>query len=243
MRRWSAMILAMAASIDGCEPTSSSMARRSASESGRHRAGWRRGRLLHLRQPLRRLGYSLDGADVDEGGELGMRLSPLGERRFEAPGPILAQPDCPAAGVGFTSRHLDQPFALENLQIARQRRRIEARALRQRAERIVGRGRDLRHQPELSDAQLRRLHMVRQELGQPARGKPRVPNSARLDRGARVGHELLFRREPCIAGHSMHIQYLYLQWKGEFMLDAPESRYGLADPKAAAALTGREFLQ
>jgi len=27
------------------------------------------------------------------------------------------------------------------------------------------------------------------------------------------------------------------------MLDAPESRYGLADPKAAAALTGREFLQ
>ena len=27
------------------------------------------------------------------------------------------------------------------------------------------------------------------------------------------------------------------------MLDAPKSRYGLADPKAAAALTGREFLQ
>ena len=99
------------------------MARRSASESGCHRAGWRRGRLLPLGQPLRRLGDSLDGVDVDEGGERGMRLSPLGERRFEAPGALLGRPDRSATGVGFVGRHLDQPFALENLQIARQRRR------------------------------------------------------------------------------------------------------------------------
>src|SRR5208337_4801855 len=199
---------------------------------------------LPSRQPLRRLGDALHGADVDEGGELGVRLAPLGERRFEAPCALLGQPDGPAAGVACVGRRLDQPFALQHLQIARQRRRIKARALRQRAERIVARRGDLRHEPELSDAELRRLHVVGQELGQPARGEACVPDGARLNRGADVGHELLFQREPCIAGHSMHIHYLYLQWKGDDD-HARHRRVPLrrADPEAIAALTGTDFLQ
>jgi len=47
---------------------------------------------------------------------------------------------------------LDQPFALERAQIARQGRLLEAGSLGERTEPVIGDGGDLGHQPELRDA-------------------------------------------------------------------------------------------
>ena len=68
----------------------------------------------------------------------GMRPAPDRDCRLQPPRPGLGQPHRPAPQIGLDRGDLDQPLALERAQIARQRRLLEARALGQRAQRVVG---------------------------------------------------------------------------------------------------------
>ena len=89
---------------------------------------------------------------------------------FEAQRAFFRQPHGAAARVLVAGGDLDQSGRLEHLQVARQRRLVEAGALGERAERIVLRRGDLGHQPELGEAQARALHPPVEEAGDAARG-------------------------------------------------------------------------
>ena len=67
-----------------------------------------------------------------------MRFPPDRDRRFEAARALFRQPDRAPALIVLRDGDFDQPRGFQAAQIARQRRLIEPRALRKRAERIVG---------------------------------------------------------------------------------------------------------
>ena len=100
-----------------------------------------------------------------------MRFPPDRDRGFEAARALFRQPDRAPALIVLRDGDFNEPGCFQAAQIARQRRLIEPRAFRQRAERIVGSGCDLRHQAELGEAQSAVLDALLEEIGDAACGK------------------------------------------------------------------------
>ncbi len=77
---------------------------------------------------------------IDPLGERGVCVPPDRQRRFQRMGAFFRQPDRAAAQILAGDGDFDQARRFQSAQISRQRRLIEAGALRERAERVVGRG-------------------------------------------------------------------------------------------------------
>jgi hypothetical protein len=120
-----------------------------------------------------------------------MRFTPDRDRRFEPARTLFRQPDRAPALIVLRDGDFDQPRGFQAAQIARQRRLIEPRALRKRAERIVGSGHDLRHQAELGKAQSAVLDTLLEEIGDAACGKAARVAGAAGNRRLGVAHESL----------------------------------------------------
>ncbi len=82
-----------------------------------------------------------------------MGFAPDRNRRFQTPRARLREPDRAAALIVLRNRDFDEPGGFQAAQIARQGRLIEPGAPGERAERVVGGRRDLRHQAELREAE------------------------------------------------------------------------------------------
>src|SRR5947209_13407984 len=133
-----------------------------------------------------------------------MGAAPDRDRLLELPRTGLGEPHHPSTQIALDDRDLDQALALERAQIARQRRLIEAGALRQCTQGVVRSHGDLRHQAELRGRQPEIRHFPVEEVADAARGEPAVPARALIDERAGICQER-FSRLP----QATH-RYMYL---------------------------------
>src|SRR5581483_8045365 len=142
--------------------------------------------------------------------ELRLRLAPERQRRFEPARASFGEPHGAAAEIALDRGDLDEISAFERAQVARQRRLIEPGAAGERAQRVVTRGGDLRHEPQLRRGEAGRRELAIEELADAPRRQAAVPAGAGFHQRAGVLAQRLSRL-PRGARHSMVLQYLYLQ--------------------------------
>lgn len=164
--------------------------------------------LLALEQLLRRRAEPQRQAWVEPFAERRVRLAPDRDRRLQAPRALLREPHGTAALVAFGDRDLDEADRFQSAQVARQSRLIEPGAFGERAERVVGSGRDLRHQAELGDAETAPGHAFFQKIGDPPRREPARPAGAHRHGGACVTDESRGQGLRSAGHDCMYIQHL-----------------------------------
>ena len=116
------------------------------------------------------------------------------------------QPNGSFAQVLFDDGNLDKAGVFEGAKISGQSGLLQARSLSQPSDRIVLGRSDMRHQTELSDAQVRRPHLGLQEMRDATRGKANVGAGAVFDDVARVGNERSWRGSIALRHNYMYIQ-------------------------------------
>ncbi len=127
--------------------------------------------------------------DIDQPAQGRMGLPVHRKRGFEGSRSLLGEPNSPPPKVIFDNGNLDQAVPLQAAQIAGEGRLIEPRSQSQSPQRVIPRRRDLRHKPELSDAEPGWLHPLIQELCDAPRSEPGIPAGAGFDCGFRLSNE------------------------------------------------------
>jgi hypothetical protein len=118
-----------------------------------------------------------------------MSPPPGWDGRLQTPRAFLRQPDGAPAQILLDDRDLDEAVSFERTQSPGQCRLVEARAFGQCPDRIVPCRRNMGHEAELSDAQIRLLHPRFQEARDPPGGQPDVQSCADTSRLLRVGDQ------------------------------------------------------
>src|SRR5262249_14471488 len=144
--------------------------------------------------------------------QVGIRLAPERNGCFQPARTGLREPDGAAPQIAFDRRDLHQAAALQRAQIARQRRLIESRTLRQRSQSVVGDDRNFSQQTKLSDAKAGCGEFAVQELGNPPRRLAAVPTGAGFQQYTGIAAQRLWRGA-CFPHRYMYLHYFYLHEK------------------------------
>ena len=135
-----------------------------------------------------------------------MRAVPNRNGRGQTPCARLRQPNGSFAQVLFDDGNLNQARVFEGAKVSGKSGLLQTRSLSQPSDRIVLCRRDMSHQTELSDAQVRGPHLGLQEVRNAARGEANVGAGAVFDDVARVGNERSWRGSITLRHNYMYIQ-------------------------------------
>ncbi len=134
-----------------------------------------------------------------------MGLPPDRNGGGQPPSTRFCQPNGSFAQVFLHDGNLNQACRFECPQVSGQGRLVQTGFLGKAGDRIILGRRDMSHQTELSDAQLRGPHLILQEVRDTARGEPNIDARTVIDNVTRVGDECSCRVSFAFCHYYMHI--------------------------------------